>query len=330
MANLKKVTVIVPVRNEEKFIAQCLESIVKQDYPQDKMEIFVIDGLSEDNTRQVITEYADKYRNVKILNNPQKIVPTALNIGIKQATGEIIVRVDARCWLEPGYISECVKYLEKTGADCVGGPMRPVGDNFFGKAVSFAHDCWFGLGGAKFHNPSYEGYVDTVYLGAYPKRIFERVGLFNEKLERNQDIEFNYRLRKQEGKIFMTPRIKSFYYCRSSLKDLWKQNFSTGYWNIKTIRISPGSLSLRHFVPLFFVLGLGISAILSPFVFLGKLLLGIILISYLLLSILFSIKIGLQNGIKYAFIMPVVFLTLHLSYGFGSCWGIVKREPVRG
>jgi len=309
------VTVVVPCRNEKRYIKACLDSILAQDYPKDDLEVLVVDGMSNDKTRAIVEEYAMAYPFIRLLDNPRKITPCALNIGIRMARGNIIIRMDAHATYDAEYIKNCVEALDKTGADNVGGPMRAIGANYQSRAIACAHSSFFGLGGGKFHDMTFEGNVDTVYLGCWRKTIFEKYGVFDERLARNQDSEYNARIRKNGGKIFLTPEIKSYYYCRSNLKDLWIQNFRTGIWNIKTIKIVPGSLSLRHFIPLFFVIGL-LTTWIIPWLWLG------IVISYLLCSLFFSLRIAVTNGVTYFFIMPLVFLTLHLSYGFGLLAGV--------
>lgn len=308
-------SIVIACRNEEKFIRKCLDSILAQDYPKDKLEILVVDGMSDDRTRKILNEYARRYENINVIDNPAKITPKAFNIGIKNSSGTVITTVSAHSTFFKNYISKCVEYLNKTGADNVGGAMRAVGTTYKSKAIAFVYNSPFGLGGGKAHNENFEGEVDGVYPGCWPRRIFEKVGLFNEYLVRNQDIEFDSRVRKSGGKIFLTPEIKVYYYCRSNLKGLWKQNFRNGLWNIKMVKISPGSLSLRHFVPFFFILGLLTSWIIKPIWF-------TVILSYILCNTLFSLKIAKKNGFKYLFIIPLIFLTLHLSYGLGSLVGI--------
>lgn len=315
------VSVIVPCRNEERVIGRCLNSIVDQDYPKDELEVLVVDGMSDDKTRVIIEEYAMTHSFIRLVDNLHKITPCALNIGIKNARGDIIIRADTHSEYARDYIYKCCEFLNRVGADNVGGPMRAIGTNYQSKAIAFAHSSFFGLGGGKFHDMNFEGTVDTVYLGCWHKSVFEKFGVFDERLTRNQDIEHNARIRKNGGRVFLTTEIKSYYYCRSSLKDLWAWNFRTGFWNIKTIRISPSSLSVRHFIPLFFVIGL-LTTWIIPWLWFG------IVISYLSCSLFFSLRIALANGVTYIFIMPLVFLTLHLSYGFGLLAGIFlsKRE----
>ncbi|MFC1576932.1 glycosyltransferase family 2 protein [Candidatus Omnitrophota bacterium] len=318
--DLPKVTVVIPVRNEERYIDLFLNAVLKQDYPADKMEIVVVEGASEDRTRQILDEYAKRHDNMRVIDNPGKIVPKALNIGIKSAKGDIIMRMDAHASYPVDYVRKCAEYLDRTGADNVGGVCEHVGQGGLGEAIALALDCKFGLGGAKFRTATKEQYVDTVFPGVWPRKTFEQCGYFNEKLARNQDIEYNARLRKKGGKILLNPEIRCFYYCRSNLKDLWKQNFRIGFWNIITVRITPGSLSLRHFIPLIFVSSLLTSWLVPP-------LWLFIVSSYILCNIFFSSKVAFKNGFRYLPVLPVIFLTLHISYGLGSLAGILGLWP---
>lgn len=327
-----KVSVIIPVRNEERYIKECLESLLCQDYPQDKLEIIFVDGRSDDRTRDIIQEYVAKYPFIRLLDNPKKIVPTAMNIGITNSTGDIIVRMDAHARYAKDYISKCVEWSEKTGADNVGGPMRAVGTDSIGKAIEIAHHSIFGLGGGKFHDETYTGNVDTVYLGAFRRDVFERVGLYDERLVRNQDIELNSRIRAAGGRCFLTPEIRVKYYCRSSLCALWRQNFSNGLWSIYTYWVSKGALSIRHFVPLVFVVSLlvsGFVAVLGSIMLTGPLALMsiipflVVIGSYLIASFCFSFAAARKYGLKYLLVLPIVFAVLHFSYGLGSIVGVL-------
>ncbi|MFX0136878.1 MAG: glycosyltransferase family 2 protein [Candidatus Hodarchaeota archaeon] len=318
-----EVSIILPILNEEPYIEKCLKSIISQDFPKDKLEVLLVDGKSTDNTRQIIEYYQKRYSFIKLITNPNKIVPTAMNMGINRAKGNFIVRMDAHCEYDPNYVSNCIQSLRKTSAENVGGPMKARGINYLGQAIAAVHHCFFGLGGAKFHDEKYEGYVDTVYLGAFRKELFNKIGLYNEKLVRNQDIELNSRIIRNGGKIYLTPDIKSYYYNRSSLRKLWRQNFENGRWNIYTTSISANTLSLRHFIPFLFVVSLIISSIFSIFSVMGKLILMFIVATYLSLSLAFSLKISLNNNIQLIPSLPLVFLILHVSYGMGSLWGVL-------
>lgn len=319
------VTVILPIRNEEEYIRGCLQSIINQDYPPDKYEVLVVDGMSEDHTREVVAEFTAQYPNFKLLDNHKKIVPAALNMGIMRSKGEIIIRVDGHTFLEPDYISQCVRCLsERKDVDNVGGLMRPVGEGFVGKAIALAHCSRFGLGGGKFHYDTREQYVDTVYMGAYRKELFSRIGTFNESLACGEEIEMNNRIRRNGGKVLLNPAIKSHYYNRTSLTALWRQFFRNALWNVKTVQESPGTLSIRHFVPPLFVISLTCAGLISLFSKVGIYLLFSLIISYVTLSIAFSMGLALRNGYKFFVIMPVVFICLHMSYGIGYFAGILK------
>ncbi|CAG0939664.1 succinoglycan biosynthesis protein ExoA [Candidatus Brocadiaceae bacterium] len=348
MNNEKYVSVIIPIFNEKKYIRQLLNSLLQQDYPKDWFEILLIDGRSEDGTREEIKEIMASspefsHLHITVLDNPNRIVPCALNIGIKEARGKYIIRMDAHSEYAANYVSKCIEWLEKTNAANVGGPMMAVGNGYIGKAIEFAHHCRFGLGGGRFHDEQWSGYVDTVYLGAWPKRIFTEVGLFDERLIRNQDIEFNARIRKGGGRIYLTPKIQSYYHCRNSLGGLWKQNFENGKWVVYTKTIAPYALSWRHFIPFVFVASLIGSASLSVILFCLELfsvsdisqfrfsiLSGFsfvlpagIFSCYALANILSSAMLSYKQGFRYFFMLPIVFATLHFSYGLGSIWGLL-------
>jgi len=201
------VTVIVPERNEEKFITRCLESILHQDYGPEYFEVIVVDGISTDKTCEIIRHLQHEHGNLHLLDNPRRIVPTVLNLGLQRAQGEIIIRVDGHATIAPDYISRCVEMLAETNADCVGGPINSISENADGRAIALAMSSKFGVGNSRFRvADGYEGYVDTLAFGAYKRSVFERIGFFDEELVRCQDDEFNYRLIKNGGKIFMTPK----------------------------------------------------------------------------------------------------------------------------
>ncbi len=246
-----------------------------------------------------------------------------MNLGIAAARGEVIIRMDAHCTYEASYISSCLESLKHTQADNVGGPMRAVGTNYQGKAIAAAHHSAFGLGGGKFHDDQCEGYVDTVYLGAFRKEIFRRVGFYNERLARNQDIELNSRIIRQGGRIYLNPKTKSYYYSRSRLTDLWKQNFENGKWCVYTMFVNRNALSLRHFVPLLFVSCLISLTLLGLMITFFKTLLIMAFASYSLCACAFAAQAGLKKGIRFIPFLPVVFGVLHVSYGIGSLHGLL-------
>jgi len=564
----KFVSIILPVRNEARYIEGCLKSIIAQDYPHDRMEVLIIDGQSTDGTVDKVNEFkaepfdiaqgksskfkegpdssdsraAEQTQNdgvgIRVLDNPDRTVPYAMNLGIANARGDIILRFDGHAVMEPDYVSNCVKCLEQTKADNVGGPAINISNGTaIGDAILLSHNSAFGLGGGAFRMGNYEGFTDTVTFGCFPKETFAKYGLYDERLTRNQDIELNARIRKgiklnsefriqnsenkprasvalrqaqcialcekgvnnsdsstcgagypaqnddkenlsapatlcegkepefpigsveynsldsqprphslpaaereagrqgedgndntaemrqwsgitsecgiksektekesnlgksaqsadreAPGKIYLTPKIKSYYYCRNTLSGLWSQNFKNGQWVVYTKYIAPYALSLRHFVPLAFVatililtlaclislksligsIGLNGFNVLNKFGSACLLLLVLELMAYFGTMLFFVCRAGggakvyrrqetgdsgkgaqfkagldssacgagsqaqndMNNLVPWCLggkkstpgsllLLPLVFLTLHFSYGLGSIWGLV-------
>ena len=318
------VSIIIPIRNEEEFIAQCLQSVVDQDYPRDSMEVLAVDGGSEDRSREIIAEFSSRYPIVKLLDNPQLSAPAGLNLGVREARGDIIVRVDGHCLLEPNYVSQCVRCLRETGADNVGGLMEAVGPGYAGQVIALAINSFFGSGGSKFHYASKEQYVDTVYLGAFPRHVFDRVGFFNESLVRNQDYELNYRIRAAGGKIFLSPAIRSYYYGRTTLRDLWHQYFQYGFWKLEMLQMHPRSVQPRHLVAPLFVFCLFATGLLS---LVHRRFLSLFLLmvsSYLLASLLSSLLIARRKGWRYFPPLPIAFAVMHFGWGLGFLLRLVR------
>lgn len=327
MTEYPKVSVIIPCRNEEKFISKCLDSIIVQDYPKDKLEVLVVDGMSDDGTREILKKYAQQYSFIILLDNPKKIVPYAMNIGIKNAKGEIIMLMSAHTVYRNDYISKCVKYLLEYNVDNVGGILitLPGAESLVAKSFALALSHPFGVGNAYFRIGSKEPrLVDTVPFGCYRKEVFEKIGLFDENLVRNQDIEINLRLRRRGGKILLVPEIVSYYHARSNLKELFSQNFWNGFWVIYSLKFARLPFSIRHLVPFMFVLSLMgslmASILFNQFVYLFVIIAG----SYFMLNLFFSFKISWRKGIIYLFPIILSFATLHFSYGLGSIYGMLK------
>ena len=327
MENKLFVSVIVPCRNEIRFIEKCLDSIIAQDYPKDKLEILVVDGISKDGTREIVKNYSNKYPFVKLLDNPKKIAPSAMNIGIKEAKGDIIIRMDAHNRYEKDYISKCVEYLQEYKADNVGGiwVTLPGKDTLVAHSIALALSHPFGIGNSYFRRGVREvKEVDTVPFGCYKKEVFKKIGLFNENLIRNQDIEFNLRLKRAGGKILLCPDIVSYYYARPDLKSLFKQNFLNGFWIIYSLRYANMPFSYRHLVPFASVLFLLIGSLITLFYKNFLYLLVGVLSVYGILDIISSLTLSLKHGLQYFPFLLVTFPTLHFSYGFGSLWGFIK------
>jgi len=321
---LSLVSVIVPMRNEEAFIGKCLASVAEQDYPAELLEVLVIDGRSTDRSREIVSAMRAEVPGLHLLDNERKVAPVAFNIGINNARGEILTIISAHCYLASDYISRCVEYLAKTGAECVGGPIESIGETHTAKAIALAMSCPFGVGDALFRHSQRAQYVDTLAFGAYRRDVFDRVGLFDEELIGNEDDEFNYRLLRYGGKLFLTPAIKSFYYSRASLRALWEQYFNYGFGKVRVVRKHPGLVRLRHLMPALFVASLMIAALLGLFSPLFVLLFAVIVGSYLSLSFLFSLRIALKKGWQYLPVLPLTFACLHVAYGAGFLMGLVR------
>ncbi len=321
------VSVIMPVLNEADFIERSIYAVLEQDYPPDRFEVLVVDGGSDDGTRELVERIAASDPRVQLLDNPKRIVPVAMNIGIRRARGEIIVRVDGHTIIAPDYIRICVRDLRETGAVNVGGPMRPKGITPMGMAIAAAARSPFGVP-ARFHYSAKAGYVDTVYMGAWPKEALERVGGFDESLVRNQDYELNFRLRKAGGRIYYDPRIRSEYYGRQSLGALWRQYFQYGVWKAAVLAKHPDSVRPRHLAAPALVAGLVFGAIGAPFCIWGRALLAIVGVSYVLALLIASVLTASCTGWDVLVRLPLAFATMHIAWGCGFWTGVI-REVIR-
>ncbi len=315
------VSVIIPIRNEKNYIGKCLESIIKNNYPKEKLEVLVIDGLSEDGSDKIVKTFTNNYPFFRLLNNKKKITPAALNIGIQNATGEIIIRMDGHSTYESNFITECVNLLRNTDASNVGATLKSVGTNYISNAIAIAMSSHFGVGNSHFRTTKQEMWVDTVFPGAWYKETLKKVGSFNEELIANQDAEFNYRLRKMGGKILLSPKLKCTYFVRNSLISLVKQFFRNGYYKLKTFTIYPRSLKIRQLIPPLFVISLFVSVILIPYSIKGALIIPTI---YFILNIYNSILNSKRKGWKYLPVLPLIFFIIHFAWGLGFWIGCIK------
>jgi len=317
-------SIVMPVRNEAAFIGHSLAAVLDQDYPRDLMEVIVADGRSEDATRDVVRQMMQHHANLKLIDNPSRIVPTGLNRAIREAKGDVIIRVDGHTLVARDYVSECVAALRRTGADNVGGPMRAGGEGRFGRAVAAATSSPFGVGGARFHYSEKEEWVDTVYMGAWPRKVFDRTGLFDEEMVRDQDDELNYRLLDRGGRILLSPRIRSSYTVRGNARSLWRQYFQYGFWKVRVVQKHPRQLRLRHLVPPSFAAALVGSAIAAGLVPRAVLFWGSVPASYAATNLLASIVSARRAGWSLLARLAMVYAILHLSYGFGFLAGVAR------
>jgi glycosyltransferase involved in cell wall biosynthesis len=318
------VSIIMPIRNEEKFISKCLDSFLCQMGSSKDYEILCVDGMSADKTVEIISRYSIADKRIKLMANPAGITPAAMNLALNKAQGDFVMVVSCHAEYAPDYINKCLEVIRRTGADQVGGYMKTCSaeNTAVGEAIAAATSCLFGVGNSKFRLKGPEQEVDNVPFGMYRREFFNKIGLYDERLIRNQDIEFNKRLLKAGGKTIISPEIKLKYYNRSTYMGLWQQAFNNGLWNPYTIWLVGGGLHIRHFVPMFFVLGL-ITFTIGAF---GGwsfrwILLGYILF-YLLTASVFSIQITRRTKTSTILVLWS-FVVLHIAYGLGSLWSII-------
>jgi len=312
------VSIIVPCFNEEKAIGACLRSILAQTYTRSKLQIIVVDGNSNDKTREVIQDIT-KDGDIILLDNPLRTPPYALNIGLKAAIGDLIMRVDGHTILAPDYVEICVAALISGDYDCVGGAIRNRFSTAMGMVNAAVLGSRFGVGNSDFRTAKKRMLVDTVAFGVYRRTVFDKIGLFNENLSRNQDIEFNQRLIKAGGRILLEPRAIAFYQVRETLKGLMEQGYVNGKWNIISTRIAGSHLKLRHFIPMIFVTMLGLALAISLLTWVP---LAALSIAYGLFLLTATFDMAQDVKPKVIVLLPFATALLHLSYGCGS-WAAV-------
>ncbi|MEA3492570.1 MAG: glycosyltransferase family 2 protein [Campylobacterota bacterium] len=313
-----KLSIIIPCLNEERYIAGCIDSILKSDFNKRDMEVIFVDGMSSDNTRSIIKKYQDKYDFIQLINNLKKIVPIAMNLGIRASKGEYIIRLDAHASYPADYFSKLIYYHQKLEADNVGGVLLTEVKNKTNipSAIKNVLSDKLGVGSSFRSGIDQISEVDTVPFGCYRRDIFERVGYYDERLARNQDIELNNRIKHSGGKIYIIPSIKCTYFAREDFRALAKNNFDNGRWNILTAYYTGKlkSLSLRHYVPMLFLL----SILIPLFCCYGVSM--VVLVIYLTTVTIRSYQIKKETTLPY---QVISFIYLHFSYGFGSLAGLL-------
>jgi glycosyltransferase involved in cell wall biosynthesis len=331
------VSIVIPCRNEREHIIPCLDSILAGDFPLDDLEILVIDGMSDDGTAGLVQRHAAIHRVVRLIYNPQRVVPSALNIGIRAARGEIILRMDAHVEYPSNYVSGLVRWLDRTGADNVGGccVTLPSTGTPMARAIAIGLSHGFGVGDSLFRLGVTEPRrVDTVPFGCFRKALFARMGLFDEELVRNQDDEFNLRLIRAGGTVLLVPGIVSYYRARTTLGRLARMFYQYGYFKPLVARKVGRVMTVRQLVPAGLVTCVALSGMLAPWVQAAQILFAIAVSSYLLAVVTCAGSIGVRHGIRVMLALLLVFPTLHWSYGFGFLRGILEfillgRHPIR-
>ncbi len=314
------VSVIVPCRNEEGYIAACLDSILASDYPRASLEVLVLDGRSDDGTRRILDDYASRYPIIRVVENPGRIASIAVNLGIRAARGEILVRMDAHLVYPTNYIGDLVAALQQTGADNVGGVLMtlPANQTAMARAIAIGTSHPFGVGNAYFRIGIREPrWVDTVAFFCCRRETFERVGMFDEELARGEDEEFNGRLLLHGGRTLLVPSVVAYYYARDTLPKMARTYHQYAYFKPIVARKLGRVVTVRQLVPPGFLLAQATTTILSPWVDAAGFLSGATAAAYLLAVLGFSITAGRKAGFRGIAALAIVFPVLHFSYGLG-------------
>ena len=315
-----RVSVIIPCREEERFIGRCLESVLSGDYPHDRLEILVVDGMSTDRSREIIAQYGSRYPCIRLVENPRRITPCAFNLGVREAAGDIVMFMGAHATYSQNYISKIVGWLETTDADNVGGVLvtLPADDSPMAQAIACALSHPFGVGDSRFRIGTREPrWVDQVGFSNYRRTVFDRIGLFDEELVRNQDGEFNSRLRRNGGRVLLVPDVTAYYYARRTVRQVARMFFQYGYFKPLVARKIGRVMTLRQLAPPALVLGLtgsGLASVWLPsagYAFLA------IATSYLAAVLAFAGMASLKHGMRVGVRLAAIFPTLHFSYGIG-------------
>ncbi len=318
-------SVICPIYNEEKYIGRCIESIMQQDYPKDDLEVLFVDGMSKDRTREIISSFLPQCPYLRIINNPKQIVPPAMNIGLREAKGDIIIRLDAHAFFPKNYFSELVKNLIQLEAENVGGVCRtlPVNDTVVCRSIASVLSSSFGMGNSHFRVGAKEVMeVDTVPFGCFHRELFDRIGYFDEELIRNQDDEFNGRIIKNGGKIFLLPQLVIDYFARDTIGKIYKMFYQYGLFKPLVNKKLGSPATIRQFFPLAFVFGLIVGPFLgfiSPWFLVAYV---TVLLAYFGLATMFSLRD--TRNLKQLLVQNWTYFVVHFAYGWGYINGLWK------
>ena len=327
----KQISLIIPCYNERASIGQLLEAIRRQTFQLDEIRVIIADGMSDDGTREAIRDYASQHPDldIRLIDNPQRIIPAALNAAIEAAEGEVIIRLDAHSAPKPDYVERCLAVLEETGAANAGGvwEIQPGTETWMARAIAAAASHPLGAGDAHYRISGEPGPVDTVPFGAFRREWLEKVGPFNEELLTNEDYEYNVRLRKAGGVIWFDPSIRSIYFARPDLRSLARQYWRYGYWKVRMLRLYPNTLRWRQALPPVFVLSTVILAALAfPFP-LARLFFSIQLGVYILTTFTFGFLEGFKrNDLGVTFGFPISIWTMHIAWGSGFLWSLIRAS----
>ena len=323
------VSVIIPCFNEQKTIAALLESLRLQTYPLNDFEVIIADGLSTDDTRQVVLQYQSTHpeMTIRLIDNPPRNIPSALNRAISAAHGSIIVRLDAHSKPHNEYVARSIAALEEGLGQNVGGvwDIQPGSDKWISRSIAAAAGHPIGVGDARYRFTDQAGIVDTVPFGAFKRDLIDRIGFYDETLLANEDYEFNARVRESGGQVWLDPKIRSAYFARRDLKALSIQYWRYGYWKRQMLRRYPQTLRWRQALPPVFVFGLAVLLIASPFFWLARWALAGILALYAFILLLAGVQLAIRKKDATMVIgVPLAIATMHFSWGTGFLWSLLS------
>jgi glycosyltransferase involved in cell wall biosynthesis len=320
-----RVTIAMPAYNEERYIEACIASVQAQDYPRNLIEILIADGRSTDRTREIIAALAAADPRIHLVDNPARLQAAGLGLMVKQATGDVVVRMDVHCEYAPDYVRRCVEVLERTGADNVGGSQRAKARTAFQRALCAALGSPLGVGGARYRSADAEGYVDTVFLGAFRRRVFETVGLWDPGAITNEDAELNQRILDTGGQIYLSREIVVHYFPRDSFKTLARQYYKYGIGRARTLLKLGSFPNLRPALPFLMVAGGTLLLVVPPLWPLAPLAFA----TYALATGAEAVRVGARLGPAAIPAIWAIFPTLHVSHGVGFAAGLLRylRNP---
>jgi len=320
------VSFVIPMYNESQNITGCLDAILTQDYPQDKIEILVVDGMSSDGSREKVLAYVNNHQNIRLLDNPDRLTPKGLNIGVKHARGEVIIILGAHTKIKRDFVRLNIHYMQEKGVPCVGGTQINIGKTYIQQAIGHVMGSPFGITSAPYRYRRRECFVDTVVYAAYKRELFDEVGYFDEDCMVSEDAEFNWRVRKAGHRIFYSPRIVTYYVPRENLPKLIKQFFRYGILRVNVFKKHVDAIRFLHLVPSIFIvaaLGTGFGALFSKtalWAFLSLISL------YGFFVIIASISTSFRHGWRFLPVFPFIFMALHFSWGLGFLAGLFKSH----
>ena len=327
MKNIEKqpfISILIPILNEVHYIKNTIESVLAQDYPKELIEIIILDGMSNDGTRKIIKNFSSIHKRIKLIDNTNRIVSTALNLGIKKSKGDIIIRIDGHCVINNDFISRNVEVFNKyPEVVCTGGPINHQGKSNIGKAIALAMGHPLGIGNARHRYKNYEGLAEGAWNPAFRANIFDKVGYFDEDFIRNQDDEINYHINQAGGLIYLSQKIKIKYFVREKYKQLFNQYLQYGFWRIPFLLKHKKPASIRQIIPSIFFLLCSLLFI-TGFYYKSLFLMITLPLIYILVLWLVSLTMLLNEKVKVIKHFPLAIFLMHFGYALGFYYGIYK------